>query len=114
MDRTVADLLARPVPDYVAPQPLLRQRFAESVVRRIRNAENPAAKRRAAVRLIATAGYPWWAGVLIDLLEGDDEALRREAQRALEDLAGEALGADASAWRRWRAGLDAGVVSPAL
>ena len=59
MDRTVADLLARPVPDYVAPQPLLRQRFAESVVRRIRNAENPAAKRRAAVRLIATAGYPW-------------------------------------------------------
>jgi HEAT repeat protein len=59
------------------------------------------AVRQAAVWALGRCGRKQAAPVLLELLAGDNEALRRAAADALTDLSGQSFGPDTERWRAW-------------
>ncbi len=57
--------------------------------------------RQAAVTALGHSGQKTAAQVLVGLVTGGPEVIRRPAAEALEDLSGQAYGLDAVRWRRW-------------
>jgi HEAT repeat protein len=61
---------------------------------------DPAA-RQLAVWILGRSGLKSAAGVLVDQLAGDNEALRRAAGDSLAELTGQSYGTDVNRWRAW-------------
>ena len=81
--------------------PALEQRVRDQLVSAVANAAAPKDERLLAIRWLGAGGYVCGTEALIGVLENPADDLQPEAQRALENMAGELLGADPAAWRRW-------------
>jgi HEAT repeat protein len=96
-----------------APKPGIRQSAAAtlavlpepSLVRRLQavaeDAQADLTVRQAAVWTLGRCGRKQAAPVLLELLTGDNDALRRAAADALADLSGQGYGPDPERWRAW-------------
>ena len=91
---------AEPLPPYQEPPKGVQERVEAELLPVIGNARASADERIKAIRSLSALGYPWWADILIQTLDDKDALMRTEAQRALENIAGERH-PDAAAWRRW-------------
>jgi len=65
---------------------------------------------RLAIRRMSSAGYPWGTVALVELMEQPKNPLRPDAQRALENIAGETHSSEAVPWRQWLASLPVDVI----
>jgi hypothetical protein len=104
------ELRRSPLLPLPAVPPALEQRVRERPVNVVANAAAPRDERLRAIRWLGGGGYLCGAEALISVLENPADDLRPEAQRALENIAGELLGADPAAWRRWM--LSANALAP--
>jgi hypothetical protein len=101
LERWKAELQSQPLLPFPAVPPALEQRVRERLVSVAANAAAPRDERLLAIRWLGGGGYLCGAEALVAVLDNPADDLRPEAQRALENMAGEILGADAGAWRRW-------------
>jgi aminoglycoside phosphotransferase (APT) family kinase protein len=76
----------------------------------IRDGQVPDDERRLAIRYMGAGGWAWGAVALVEVLENADDPMRAEAQRALENIAGEVRGESPEPWREWLASLQGEVV----
>lgn len=101
VERWEEELRVRPLLPLPAVPPALEQRVREQLVRVAADTAATRDARLLAIRWLGGGGYLCGAEALIGILENPADDLRGEAQRALENMSGELLGADPAAWRRW-------------
>jgi hypothetical protein len=109
MDECLKALFAEPLPSHAEPPEAVRERVEARLLPLIGGSDTPTDARRRAVLGLGAIGYPWWADILVAILESDD-TMRDAARRALESIAGEVRSDDAQ-WRGWLATVP---VRPAL
>ncbi len=106
VERWKEELRNQPLRPLPVVSPDLEQRVREQLVGPAANAAAPRDERLLAIRWLGGGGYLCGAEALIAILENPADDLRLEAQRALENMSGELLGADPAAWRRWMLSLN--------
>ncbi len=93
------------------PNSELAEHIGGKLVPLISDPNAPPRCRRAAIRGQGQLGYLWRADVLIAALVREaDSNMRKELFYALSLIAGEDLGTEVAAWKRWLEGLDPALV----